>query len=451
MATQPKKAASAAAKKPLTDSTVRSAKLGTHPDGTVRGLSLIVTETGTRSWRLRYWVDGKEFVHTLGRFYILKEGVPLPSDHMGLQDARSAAVGVKAGARDGIHPKAEKQAKVAVRRAEQAQTFRAVAVEFVEHNLTANEWSPSTEKGHRYALAAIYGITVNGVPVGDTPIKQINPEHIRQALLPYQKSDPKRPTAERYAFSVIKRVLDYAKVARYVESNVADGCEGLISKRKKGEPRAKSHHAAILDPADLGHFLCKLEAHPLRSPSWYGMRLLTMLPVRPSELATMRWADLDLDTGWWDYTMPKVDRLHRVPLPRQAVEILRELRERRMGQAEYVLPSRLAPDRAMHPESIRLLLTKQMEYSVGTVTPHGFRATWRTLGKRHLKLDPDVLELAMGHETKDPLGGAYDRDDLMPERIEAMQIYADWLDQLREEAKLTSGNSTTVQEPLHNQ
>lgn len=441
MATQPKKAASAAAKKPLTDSTVRSAKPGRHPDGTVRGLFLIVTVHGTRSWFLRYWIDGDEGTITLGRFYILKEGVPLPSDHMGLQDARSAAVGVKAGARDGIHPKAEKQAKVAARRAEQAQTFRAVAAEFVAHNLTVNEWSASTEKGHRYVLDAINGI------MGDVPVKQAGTEHIKAVIAHYQG----KRTAQRFAFGVVRRVLDFAKVSRYVDSNVADGCEALLPKRKKGEPRAKTHHAAILAPAELGDFLCKLEAHPLHSPSWYGMRLLTLLPSRPSEVATMRWADLDLDTGWWVYTMPKVDKLHRVPLPRQAVEILRELRERRMGQAEYVLPSRLAPGEAMHPESMRLLLTKQMKYSVGTVTPHGFRATWRTLGKRHLKLDPDALELAMGHEAKDPLGGAYDRDDLMPERIEAMQLYADWLDQLREEAKLTSGNSTTAQEPLHNQ
>jgi len=431
MATQPKEAASAPAhnKKPLTDTAVRSAKPGAHPDGTVRGLSLIVTESGTRSWRLRYWIDSKEHTITLGRFYILKEGAALPADHMSLQDARSAAAVVKAGARQGIHPKAEKQAKLAARKADQAQTFRAVAAEFVTHNLTVNEWAPSTEKGHRYALEAINGI------MGDVPVKQLGTEHIKAVIAHFQG----KRTAQRFAFGVVRRVLDFAKVSRYVDSNFADGCEALLPKRKKGETRTKTHHAAILDPVHLGDFLRKLEAHPLHSPSWYGLRLLILLPSRPSEVATMRWAELDLDAGWWVYTMPKVDKLHRVPLPRQAVEILRELQQRRMGQAGYVLRSRLAPGEAMHPESMRLLLTNQMKYSVGTVTPHGFRATWRTLGQKHLKIDPDVLELSLGHETKDPLGGAYNRDDLIPERIEAAQLYADWLDQLREGARLTTG------------
>jgi integrase len=129
--------------------------------------------------------------------------------------------------------------------------------------------------------------------------------------------------------------------------------------------------------------------------------------------------------------MPKVSKRHHVPLPQQAVAILQELKQRRMGQAEYVLPSRLDPDKPMHPESMRLLLTEQLGYGVGTVTCHGWRATWRTCGKKHLKIDPDVLELAMGHETKDPLGTAYNRDDLLEERTEAAQLYANWLERLK--------------------
>lgn len=414
------------AKKPLTDATARDKKTpGIYPDGTVRGLSLIVGATGAKSWRLRYWIDGKEHVHTLGRYYVAKTGMPLPQDHMGVADARKAAEVVKAGARQGIHAKDQKKAQQAARKADRELTFRVVAAEFVEHNMTANDWSPSTEKGHRYALAAI------NETIGDVPVKRIDTDDIKAVLKPYQIQDSKRPTAERYALSVVKRVLAFAKTSRYVSENVALGCEAFLSKRKKGEPRSQSNHAAILDPVELSVFLRRLEAHPLHSPSWYGMRLQTMLPVRPGELAAMRWEDLDLDAGWWVYVMPKVDKRHHVPLPRQAITILRELLQRRMGQAEYVLPSRLAPDKPMHPESMRLLLTKQMKYDVGTVTCHGFRATWRTCGKKYLKIDPDVLELAMGHETKDPLGRAYNRDDLLPERVEAAQLYADWLTQLR--------------------
>lgn len=413
-------------KKPLTDAAVRDKKTpGTYPDGTVRGLYLIVSAIGTKSWRLRYWVDGTERVHTLGRYYVARAGVPLPQDHMGLVDARTAAEAAKAGARQGIHPKDQKKAQQAARKADHELTFRVVAAEFVEHNMTANDWSPSTEKGHRYALAAINEI------IGDVPVKHLDTDHIKAVLKPYQIQDSKRPTAERFAFGVVKRVLSFAKTSKYVSENVAVGCESFLSKRKKGERRSQSNHAAILDPVELGAFLCKLEAHPLHSPSWYGMRLQTMLPVRPGELAAMRWEDLDLDAGWWVYVMPKVDKPHHVPLPRQAIAILRELLQRRMGHAEYVLPSRLDPAKPMHPESMRLLLTKQLKYDVGTVTCHGFRATWRTCGKKYLKIDPDVLELAMGHETDDPLGRAYNRDDLLPERVEAAQLYADWLDDLR--------------------
>ncbi|MNJ39677.1 putative prophage CPS-53 integrase [compost metagenome] len=407
------------ATKPLTDAAVRSKSAGTYADGVERGLFLVVTASGVKSWRLRYWVDKKEYVYTLGRFDLGS------AEHLGVGEARNAAKQAKTSAKNGIHPKDVKKIAEATKRATTALTFSAVAQEFVEHNVTVNDWSPSTEKGHRYAIAAINQI------MGDVPVKQINPDHIKALLKPYQQQETKRPTAERYALSVVKRVLAFAKTSRYVSENVAIGCEGLLSKRKKGGPRSQSNHAAILDPVALGTFLRELEAHPLHSPSWYGLQLLTMLPVRPGELAAMRWDGLDLDNGWWVYVMPKVDKEHRVPLPRQAIVTLRELQQRRMGQAEYVLPSRLDPDKPMHPESMRLLLTKQLGYDVGTVTPHGFRATWRTLGQKPLKIDVDILEMSLGHEVKDPLGRAYNRNDFMEERFVASQLYADWLDELK--------------------
>lgn len=411
-------------KKALTDASLRNLKApGAYPAGGERGLSLIITPTGKKSWRLRYWIDGKEHVHTLGHYDATVP--PGTEGYLGLADARQRAKQAKIDAKQGNHPKDQKKAQQVARKADRELTFRVVAAEFVEHNMRANGWSASTEKGHRYALAAINEI------IGPIPVKQISPDHIKAVLKPYQESKTKRPTAERFAFSVVKHVLAFAKTSKYVDRNEALGCEGLLSKRKRGEPRS-NNHAAILEPAELGAFLRKLEAHPLHSPSWYGMRLLTMLPARPSELASMRWADLDTDGGWWVYRMPKVDKEHRIYLPRQAVAILQELQQRRLGQAEHVLPSRLDPDKPMHPESMRLLLTEQLGYSVGTVTCHGWRATWRTCGKKYLRIDPDVLELAMGHETKDPLGRAYNRDDMLDERAQAAQLYADWLDRLRE-------------------
>ena len=241
-------------------------------------------------------------------------------------------------------------------------------------------------------------------------------------------------------------MLDFAKVSRYVKENIAVGSETLLPKKKKGE-RSQGHHAAITDADAFAEYLRKLNAYDSRTSSIYGLKLLAMLPVRPSELAAMKWSELefeyavpnrpDLDgMGRWVFTMSKVNREHIVPLPRQAVALLRELLARRAGHAEYVLPGRYA-DRHVNPESFRLTLVNQLGYDVGTVTPHGFRATFQTLARKELKVGIEVLELSLGHETSAAFRGAYDRNDFLEERFEVAGRWADKLDEWR--AQSSSG------------
>lgn len=414
------------AKKPLTDMAVRNLKKpGAYAAGVERGLFLIVTPTGTKSWRLRYWVDEKEYVHTLGRYDVSDPA------HMGLDEARTAAKLAKSSAKQGVHPKDIKQAEEAAKKAEQALTFEGVAQEFVNHTKIVDEWAESTEKGHRYALKAINAI------MGTVPISKVDVDHIKRVIAHYQG----KKVAQRYAFGVIKRVLAFAKVSRYVTENIAIGSEGLLPKKKKGE-RSQGHHAAITDADALGEYLRKLYAYDSRTSSIYGLKLLTMLPVRPSELAAMKWADLELEyavprrtdldgMGRWVFIMSKVNREHIVPLPRQTVVLLRELWARRPGHAEYVLPGRYA-DSHVNPESFRLALVNQLGYDVGTVTPHGFRATFQTCARRHLHVGIEILEASTGHETSAAFRGAYDRNDFLEERFETAKRWANWLDEQRE-------------------
>lgn len=425
MPTKTKDQPTKAAKKTLTDADVRNLKKpGAYAGGVERGLFLIVTPNGTKSWRLRYWIDKKEYVHTLGRYELGSH------EHMGVSEARVAAKQAKSSAKQGIHPKDIRQAEEAAKKAELARTFEGVAKEFVDHTKVVDEWAESTIKGHTYTLKAI------NEEWGTVPVSEVDVERIKAIIAHYQG----KRTAQRFAFSVIKRVLTFAKVSRYVKENIAVGSEGLLPKKKKGE-RSQGHHAALTEVNALAEYLRKLYAYDSRTSSIYGLKLLSMLPVRPSELATMKWADLELEyavperpdldgMGRWVFTMSKVDREHTVPIPRQAVALLRELLARRAGHAEYVLPGRYA-DSHVNPESFRLTLVNQLEYDVGTVTPHGFRATFQTLARKELKVGIEVLELSLGHETSAAFRGAYDRNDFLEERFETAKRWADKLDEWR--------------------
>ncbi len=82
---------------------------------------------------------------------------------------------------------------------------------------------------------------------------------------------------------------------------------------------------AITDPKQVGPLLRVLDGYRGTLPVRCALRLAPLVFVRPGELCTAEWADIELDGTEWRYTVTKTDTPHIVPLSYQAVEVLREL------------------------------------------------------------------------------------------------------------------------------
>ncbi|MNV81013.1 Prophage CP4-57 integrase [compost metagenome] len=121
-----------------------------------------------------------------------------------------------------------------------------------------------------------------------------------------------------------------------------------------------------------------------------------------------------------------------MPLSRQAVSILQALRPL-TGHTPWVFKSSRVTDRPLSEGAVRLALRRLGFH--GEMTAHGFRASARTLAAERLRTQPDILELQISHKVADPLGRAYNRTAFLDERIAFMQQWADYLDQLRGEAR----------------
>ena len=119
---------------------------------------------------------------------------------------------------------------------------------------------------------------------------------------------------------------------------------------------------------------------------------------------------------------------HLVPLSRQAVKILKELQEL-TGKGKYVFPSPRTSERPMSDNGV-LSALRRMGYTKEEMTGHGFRAMARTGVEEHLHMDPKFVELQLGHAVKDANGRAYNRTKFIKERIDMMQKWADYLDQI---------------------
>jgi integrase len=156
--------------------------------------------------------------------------------------------------------------------------------------------------------------------------------------------------------------------------------------------------------------------------------------VRPGELRVARWAEIDLEKGEWRYTVSKTKTDHLVPLSRQAVAILRSIAPL-SGRGEFVFPG-VRSSRPISDMTLNRAL-QSMGYDTQTeMTGHGFRAMARTLLAEELNYPPEVIEHQLAHRVPDALGSAYNRTKFLPQRVEMMQAWADYLDRLKKGAEV---------------
>jgi integrase len=161
-----------------------------------------------------------------------------------------------------------------------------------------------------------------------------------------------------------------------------------------------------------------------------------MLFVRPGELRHAEWSEFDFETAEWNIPAGrmKMKVAHLVPLSIQAIAILKELQPL-TGHSKYVFPSHRSPLRCMSDNALNAAM-RRMGFDKEEVTAHGFRATARTILDEVLQVRPDFIEHQLAHAVKDPNGRAYNRTAHLVERKKMMQLWSDYLDGLKQGAKV---------------
>jgi integrase len=393
--------------KPLTPSAVANAKAKAAPysltDG--GGMFLQVNPDGSRWWRFRYYRPGtgKRNTLSLGTF----PDVPLKRAREKRDDARKLVA-------DGIDPADKRQAEAVAA----ADTFEAVAREWYAKQ--SGQWVPA--HGERI----IRRLERDVFPwSGRKPIAKLDARAVL-ATLRRIESRGAIETAHR-ALQNIGQVFRYAVATGRASGDVTRDLRGALS------PITERHHAAIIDPDQVGDLLRAIDAYSGTLPVRCALRLAPLVFLRPGELRMAEWAEFDLDAAEWNIPEHKMKMRepHLVPLSSQAVAILRELQPL-TGAGRFVFPG--ARDRKRPLSDMALLgALRRMGYDKDTMTAHGFRAMARTILDERLGFRPDVIEHQLAHAVKDPNGRAYNRTAHLPERRKMMQAWADYLDALRQD------------------
>jgi integrase len=385
----------------LTDTLIRKSKTPSKPtklmDG--RGLFLLLAPSGGRWWRFRYNFTGKEKLLSLGTY-----------PDVTLREARDARDQARKLLAKGIDPSALRREEKRAKQEAGANTFATVAREWL-----ANVKPKWVDIYHHDTETRFE--TYVFPDIGRTPVKDVTPPELLAVLRKIEARGTVE-TAHKVA-RACGQVFRYGIATGRCERNPAADLRGAL----KARPRPK--HMATLSASDLPPFLSKIHGYDGELQTKLALQLLALTFVRTGELRGATWAEIDLDQAEW--TIP-ADRMktkapHHVPLSRQAVTVLRQLRDMN-GKWPWVFAGR-APAKPMSKNTILFALYR-LGYH-GRMTGHGFRAlASTTLNEMGFRLD--VIERQLAHAEKNAVRAAYHRSQYLAERTAMMQTWADFLD-----------------------
>lgn len=389
----------------LSATAVRNAK---PKDKTVKladggGLYLEITPTGSKYWRMKYRHAGKEKRLAIGVY-----------PEVSLADARQARDEAKRQLAQCIDPSAAKRLAKQLGHQAAINTFEAVAIEWLEqvhqHEVVPDHYQRNKRRLERDVFPII----------GKRPIVEITPPELLGCLRRIETRGHIE-TAHRIK-ALCGQVFRYGISTGRVERDPTPDLRGAL------RPNKAKHYAALTDPKEVAELLIAIDGYGGQPVTIAALKLAPLVFSRPGELRQAKWSDVSLDEATWSFQASKTGQPHIVPLPIQAVEILRDLHGL-TGRTEFVFPGIRSNKRPMSNNTVNAAL-KTLGFK-DKMTGHGFRAMARTILAERLNYPEHYIEQQLAHAVRDSNGRAYNRTTHLEQRREMLQAWADYLDSLR--------------------
>lgn len=374
------------------------------------GLYLLVRPNGSKLWRMNYQYLGRSRTLAFGAW-----------PDVSLADAREKRSEARRQVAAGLDPSHQ-------RKLEQA---RAMISEDNSFKLVAEEWIAKNEREGMAAitLSKIRWLLAKAYPrIGTVAISKITAQEVLLVLRAVEATG--RYESARRMRSVLSRVFRYAIATARAERDPAGDLRGALTVPKV------QHLAAITTEKGAGDLMRAIEGYTGHAITLFGLRLSAHLFVRPGELRQAEWTEFDFERAIWDIpeTKMKMRRPHRVPLSRQVIDLFEELYDL-TGTGRYCFPSFRTPRRPMSENTVNGAL-RALGFSQGEMSAHGFRAMAATLLNEEGLFNPDAIERQLAHMEPNGSRRPYTRGQYWDERVRMMQHWSDYLDRLRDGAKV---------------
>ncbi|MBD2803906.1 tyrosine-type recombinase/integrase [Xenorhabdus sp. ZM] len=374
------------------------------------GLYLLIKTNGSKYWRLKYRIAGKEKLLAIGTF-------PLVT----LAEARKKRDEAKKLIAEGIDPNQDKKQKKLAAKGEINNTFESIAREWYEQR--KDRWSV----GYRTDMMSAFENDVFPY-IGHRPITEIKPLELMEVLSRMEK---------RGATEKLKKVRQrcgevwrYAIITGRAEYNPAPDLASAFIPHKR-------EHYPHLNVNELPEFLKSIDKHMGSQVVRHALRILILTGLRPGELRNLEWSEVSLEKRTIEISAErmKMRRPHCVPLSDQVVTLFQQLIPI-SGDYQYVFPSRINYKKPISEMAMNVMM-KRMGYG-GRATGHGFRHTMSTI-LHEQGYNTAWIEIQLAHIDKNSIRGTYNHAQYLEGRREMLQWYEDYMDVLEQDENIIHG------------
>lgn len=391
----------------LSDTTCRTSKPKDKPYklSDAGGLFLLVEKNGSKLWRHAFRFDGKQKLVALGSY-------PAVS----LADARAGRDANKGLLAKGIDPSVQRKIDRGAARIARSNTFRIVAVELVE-KFKAEGDDPKTLEKKQWLLGFV------NADLGDRPIAEIKASELLDVFRKIERRG--RHDTARRARALSGRVFKFAIATNRAERDPCTDLAGALISPKV------QHRAALTEPKAVGALMRAIDDLDGQPTTRAALQLIALTFVRPGELRHAEWTEFDIRTAVWNIPKEKMkmDRPHKVPLSRQAISVIEDLRPI-TGGSRYLFPQIRSWHRPISDGTLNAAL-RRLDYSKAEMTAHGFRSTASTLLNESRQFSGDAIERQLAHQEEDDTRAAYNFAEFWEERVKMMRWWGNHLDELR--------------------
>lgn len=393
----------------LTDAACRNAKpkAAQYRLGDGRGLFLVVSPGGAKSWRWFYWdADAqKSKGHTIGPY-------PQP---WGIAAARAERDRLMEAKRKGLDPakqkriaKHEEARKVEAIEKRERSSFAAIADEWVDSS--AAGWTP------RHHAQVVQCLRDHLTPqIGAKPVAEILPGDVLESLAPLL-AEGKAETARR-AYQRLSSVLEYAAMHGHAQFNAAASCKREFGKRLRAVLRSNPRgHFPCIELAELPALMGAIRALQTDTTAKALTLFVAMVGCRTGEARAAAWDEIDWKAKRWNIpaTRMKARRPHYFDLAPEALALLKAQREKVAERCPYIFPHPTRHDR--HASENAILVTLAAAGFAGRMTGHGFRSLLSTAANESGLHRREVIETHLAHQVGSAVERAYNRAAFEDER-----------------------------------